>query len=330
MNKEILKEQVLSLIFFNGMKKLMIPKELDFIEEIRIRAGRSVILLSKNSEWFLRDDGQVVNNIRNLFVPTKEDLYKMLQVICKNSLYAYQEEISNGFITLEGGHRVGVVGKILFDKGKIKNVVNFSGLNFRISREVIGCANEILKYVIREGQVLSTLIISPPGAGKTTILRDLSRQISNGVPRLKLKGFKVGIVDERYELLGETDGKFEHDLGIRTDVIQGCPKDIGILMLLRTMSPQVVITDEIGDDRDFTAIKKSMNAGIKIITSYHSYSLREENFRKGVRKFIKEGIFDRIIYLSSNFGPGTLEEVYDTRQKKFLYVRSQLFKVLEG
>jgi stage III sporulation protein AA len=321
MKKVPSQDQVLPYIFFKGLKKLVFPVELDSVEEIRIRAGRSVILMSGDEEWFLREDGQVVQSSRNHLIPTREDLYKMLQVICKNSLYAFQEEISNGFITLDGGHRVGLVGKILFHKGKIKNVVGFSGLNFRISKEIKGASNEILKYVIGNGQVLNTLIISPPGAGKTTVLRDLTRQISNGVPQYQLKGFKVGIVDERNELLGEGDGEYEHDLGLRTDVLQGCPKDIGILMLLRTMSPQVVITDEIGDDRDFSAIKKSINAGIKIITSYHSYNLREASFRKGVGKFIKEGIFERIISLSTYRGPGTLEEVYDTQQKQFLFLR---------
>lgn len=315
-------QEVLQFLFFKELRNIKIPKDITFIEEIRIRVGRPVMLLGKGREFFLQEDGSLGNNLSKSFKPKKEDLFKILQLISKNSIYAYQDELINGFITIDGGHRVGVVGKVIVIDGKVKSMVNFSGLNFRIAKNVRGCSDKILKFMVLEGQVLNTLIISPPGAGKTTMLRDVIRNLSNGISSLKLKGFKVGVVDERFELVGGLGGRLDDfDIGIRTDVLEGSPKNIGILMLLRTMSPQVVVTDEIGDEGDFLAIKKSINSGVKIITSFHGIGLEDFKLRAGLRSFLDEGLFDRVILLGETHGKGSLEEVYDVKNKKFLYKR---------
>jgi stage III sporulation protein AA len=313
--------QILPYIFFNGIQKIDLPKRYTDIEEIRIRAGRPVIFWNHKRELFLKKNGTLSYDALDAYIPCAKEILNILDRMTEHSMYAYQKQLTHGYVTLEGGHRVGVIGKVLVEGGEIKTLFEFTGLNFRVGRQVMGCSQKLIPYILKERQVQNTLILSPPGAGKTTMLRDLAKQLSDGIPQMEISGMKVGIVDERYEIRGPEAEGLNYDLGMRTDVLSGSPKDLGILMMMRTMSPHVILTDEIGDDRDFYAIQKMMHAGIKIITSYHGNSILEEKKRHGLQKFIQDQLFDRIVVLSARQGPGTLEEVYDVATQSLIKER---------
>ena len=186
---------------------------------------------------------------------------------------------------------------------------HITSFNIRIAREILNVANKVLPFIIENGQVLHTLILSPPQMGKTTLLRDICRQLSNGFPGFG--GVKIGIVDERSEIAGCFQGIPQNDVGVRTDILDGCPKAIGIIMMIRSMSPNVIITDEIGKPEDVMAIEDALNAGIKIITSAHSSGLDDARRRPILKSLIDKNIFQRILVLGNSLGTGTLERVYD-------------------
>jgi len=291
----------------------------DSIEEIRLRAGKPVIVQNYNNEWFLDKKGQLAKEAKNPYIPRQEEILKTLELMSENSIYAFQDEIKNGFITLRGGHRVGIAGRVVLDGGSVKNIKDISGLNIRISKEIKGCARKIMKFVINKNQVLNTLIISPPQCGKTTMLRDIARILSNGCDEMNFKGIKVGVVDERSEIGACYRGIPQNDLGIRTDVLDACPKSIGMIMMIRSMSPQVIITDEIGNKGDKDSILSVFNAGVKIITSAHGYNITEMKSRREVIGLMEEKVFERYIVLSNAKGPGTLAEVIDGHTMETIY-----------
>ena len=190
------------------------------------------------------------------YIVTKEELRETMDYISHYSLYAYENELRQGFVTVEGGHRVGVAGKVIMEKERVKNIQYISSLNIRVSHEVLGCADRLIPYIVANKQVCHTLIISPPCCGKTTLIRDLIRQISDG--NEYVKGCSVGVVDERSELGGCYLGIAQNHLGTRTDVLDCCPKAEGMIMLIRSMSPQVIAVDEIGTVEDIHAIEYAM------------------------------------------------------------------------
>jgi stage III sporulation protein AA len=289
-------------------------EKLDGLEEIRLRAGKPLMIFYRNSDWFVTPDGQLTRNFYNSYMVYQQEIIKTLELMSENSIYAYQDEIKSGFLTLRGGHRVGISGKVVLQDGKIRNIKDFNGLNIRIAKEVKGCADNLIRYITKSSfDVYNTLIVGPPQCGKTTILRDLARLLSNGDPEHNFVGLKVGIVDERSEIAACCKGLPQNDVGYRTDVMDGCPKALGMEMLLRSMSPGIIITDEIGTSGDKDAILKVLNSGIKIIASAHGYNISELKMRDELLGLIKSGAFDRYIVLSSKHGPGTLEEVVDGR-----------------
>jgi len=273
----------------------------------------------------LETSGELKAKPENPVFASQEQIIKTLELISENSIYAFQDEIRNGYITLRGGHRVGITGKAVLDGTGIKNLKDISGLNIRVSREIRGCSDQILKFIVQgENDIYNTLIISPPKCGKTTILRDIARSVSDGVPQIGLKGLKVGIVDERSEIAACFKGSPQKQVGVRTDVLDACPKQIGMSMLLRSMSPDVIITDEIGSSGDKEALMQVINAGVKIVTTAHGYSISQLKLRKEVLSMLEEKVFDRLVVLSCKNGPGTLEEVIDGSSMKFLYRREKL------
>ncbi len=286
--------------------------DLNNMEEIRLRAGKPLMVFYKKNDWFVTQNGQLTRSFSEAYVVDQREIIKTLELMSENSIYAFQDEIKSGYITLRGGHRIGLSGKVVLQEGKIRNIKDFSGLNIRIAKEVKGCAKHIIKYIIKNNSdIYNTLIIGPPQCGKTTILRDLSRILSNGELEYDFNGMKVGIVDERSEIAACCKGVPQNDVGYRTDVLDGCPKVLGMEMLLRSMSPGIIITDEIGTHGDREAILKVLNSGIKIIASAHGYNITELKMRDELLSLIKSGAFERYIVLSSRNGPGTLEEVVD-------------------
>lgn len=265
------------------------------LTELRLRAGQPVIVRGINKEGFLSVRGEYTSDIKEAYRADVSEITEYLRYLCKDSFYAYEDELRQGFITAEGGHRIGVTGKIVMDGERIRTVKNISGLNIRIAKQRKGVADGILPSVYRDGRVQNLLIISPPACGKTTLLRDLIRQISNGTSYGK--GCNVGVVDERSEIGGCYMGVAQNDLGIRTDLLDGCPKALGMMFLLRTMSPEVIAVDEIGGQEDAAAIRQAVRCGCRVIATVHGEDLKDVKRRNGVGELLCDGIFDKYFLL---------------------------------
>jgi len=285
------------------------------LEEIRVRYNQPLLLRLGEDEFFLDPHGNLVSSPVAGYKVTAEDIWKTVQLICQGSVYAFEEEFRQGYLTLPGGHRVGLAGKAVLERGVVKTLKEIGSLNFRIARAVPGAATPLLPYILnfREKRIYQTLIISPPRAGKTTILRDLIRHLSYGIPSLNFPGINVGVVDERSEIAACYQGVPQHDLGPRADVLDHCPKAQGMIMLLRSMSPQVIATDEIGRPEDVEALGEMVNTGVGILATVHASSLEELEQRPNIRQVIVRGIFQRFVLLSRRKGPGTIEGIWDSQ-----------------
>lgn len=292
--------------------------QLAYLMEIRLRVNRPLLLVLGSVDIMVSSVGDIVNDQDAAYLCTREDINKILQLISKNSLYAFEQELKMGFLTIHGGHRVGLAGQAIVDGGEMKSLKNISSLNIRMARELKGCGDKIMPYIITGGnRVLSTLVISPPCCGKTTILRDLIRQISIG--NKEFRGLQVGVVDERSEIAACKNGIPTVDLGPRTDVLDGCPKASGMLMLIRSMSPAVVATDELGRAEDVCAVREALNAGVSILATVHGRDINEILQRPYVGELIQHKYFDRYVVLSDRPKVGTIEKIVDSKEHKILW-----------
>lgn len=284
---------------------------LDKLEEVRLRLDRPLMLRVGGRDFFARKDGAVETNPSSGYKVNAVDLEKVLHNISGSSMYALEEELRNGYVTLPGGHRVGLTGKAVLEKGQVKTLKHLSGLNVRICREVRGIADGLIKGLIdhKNNNIYHTVIFSPPRCGKTTMLRDLVRLISNGVDSLNFAGRTVGVVDERSEIAGCHRGIPQMDVGIRTDVLDGCPKAQGMVMLLRSMSPDIIATDEIGKMEDIEALEEVFNAGIRVIVTIHGSSLQELANRPALKYLLQLNVIERFVLLGRSRGVGTVEKI---------------------
>ncbi len=289
-------------------------------EEIRLRHSQPLIIYWAGGESYLGKRGPAAS-IKEAYPVTGEDLERTLELISSYSLYACEEEMRGGFLTIPGGHRVGLGGRFVVEAGSIKTLRNISSLNFRVARQIKGAGEKVLPFLIDRhvGRIYHTLIISPPQGGKTTLLRDLARLISNGVGILGQGGQKVGIVDERSEIAGCFQGVPQLDVGIRTDVLDACPKAEGIMLMLRSLSPQVIITDEIGRDEDVRALEDAVHVGVSVLASAHGSALEEICRRPVLGLMLENNYFERLVFLSNSRGPGTLEMIVEGERGLPLY-----------
>ena len=279
----------------NSIKEFLMA---DGIQEIRIKVGKPIILNLSFEEKVLD------------YIPTREDLRYMITKISNYSLYAFEEEIKQGYITLKGGHRVGLAGECVISKGEVRTIKNISSLNIRICKEVIGSSNKVMRFITNDNRVYNTLIVSPPKCGKTTILRDIAKNLSNGMYQINLKGKKVTIVDERSEIAACYNGIPQMNVGIRTDILDNCLKKSGMIMAIRSLSPEVLICDEIGTKGDLEALNMAFNCGVNIIATVHGYDINDVYGRAVFKDLIDNCILERIILLSNRKGAGTIEKVY--------------------
>lgn len=269
------------------------------LQEIRLRIGKPLIIVSDNIEFVLHK------------IIEKEELMEILEYVSSYSLYAFKNELKQGFITIEGGHRVGITGQVQIEEGEVKNIKHISSMNIRISHEVLNCADVIFPYITEDKQICNTLIISPPRCGKTTMLRDLIRQVSDG--NRWVRGCTVGVVDERSELGGCYLGVPQNQLGIRTDILDCCPKSKGMLMLVRSMAPEVIAVDEIGSAEDIHALEYAMHCGCKMIATVHGTSMEEIRKKPILDELVKRHKFERYVVLGNTHHIGEIEGVYDNR-----------------
>lgn len=270
--------------------KMILEHNTQKIEEIRIRAGKPVILKLGMIEIILK------------YIVKNSEIIGIVQSMCSNSVYAYQNQICNGYITLPGGNRAGIGGNVVFKDGQVSNISYIYSINIRISHQIEGASNEVIRYVLdtKNNTVFNSLIVSPPGVGKTTIIRDIAKKISDGISEINFKGIDTVIVDERGEIAALNRGVSYNDVGIRTDILDNVPKTVGIRMAVRSLAPKVIIADEIGNKDDVSIINYAVCSGVKCIFTAHGSTMEDLIKNDEIKKIIDRQLFSRIIFLDKN------------------------------
>ena len=287
------------------------------LQEIRIRAGQPVFLIIDGAEWVLGEQGLLSGSGAKTAPRAEKRLLKeLLEIFARHSLYAYEDEIRQGFLTIEGGHRVGLCGKAVLEGDKVRTIKEISSLNIRIAHEKRGCADAVFPYLFEDGGLVNTLLVSPPGAGKTTMLRDMIRQVSDG--SRYGPGRSVAVVDERSELAACFLGQPQCDLGMRTDVLDGCPKAVGMMMAIRSMAPYAVAVDEIGTKEDLEALRQASNCGCRILATVHGSSVFDLTNKPVISEMVREKVFARYVVLGKNPHPGTVIGIYDENRRELI------------
>ena len=278
-------ENILDYFSIN-VRKIIEENYSDKIEEIRLRSNKPLCIK-------IGQENKLID-----YIVKQQDVLQSFEKVCENSVYSYKRQICDGYITIRGGNRVGIVGSAIVDNGQVVNINYISSLNFRIARQIIGCSNLVVRELIdyENDSLYNTLLISPPGCGKTTLLRDIIRNISNGIE--DFKGRTVGVVDERGEIAAMYKGIPQNDIGIRSDVIDNMSKPEAMRILVRSMAPDVIACDEIGSLEDIKAIDYSMCSGVKGIFTAHGSSINEIERNPEISKLLDKHIFERIILLN--------------------------------
>ncbi|MGG1551660.1 stage III sporulation protein AA [Paenibacillus ferrarius] len=292
------------------------------IEEIRVRESRPLEISWEDRYAFVSPTGRLVNDDSAAYRPTRQDCMALLEMLTNHSLYTFEEELRRGYITVTGGHRVGLAGRTILENGHVKQIRDVGSFNLRIAKEIHGVGRDILPGLVDPviGSLHHTLIISPPQQGKTTLIRDLARLISRGEWGSRyahLTGKKVGIIDERSELAASHKGVPRFDLGPRTDVMDGCPKAEGMMMMIRSLSPEVLVVDEIGRAEDAVAIHEAVHSGIRVLATAHGASYEDIRRRPVLRELIADGVFMKHVILSRRKGAQASFRILDHTGKPF-------------
>lgn len=297
-------------LFDEQLKKLFNKLDLSKLYEIRLRRNCPIVINYNGKNVHLLTEGLFQGE--KVYVNT-QIIEKILRRATENSLYAYNNQLKQGYITAKGGVRIGVAGETVPSENLLPvTIKNVNSLNIRIPHEVSGCSKHIFKFIYSlDTGIKNTLIISPPGAGKTTILRDIACKLTTDVNRI----YNVLIVDERFEIAACVDGDAKLNVGYNTDIISGSTKKFGFSNGVRVLKPDVIITDELMNEDDSQACINAINSGVKVIASIHAKNHIEVLNKKSFSMLIKDRYFERIIVLSNEKGPGTCEMIYDQELK---------------
>lgn len=249
----------------------------DDVSEIRLRYCQVVSLVKKSKEIFL-----VTEKV------AQKDLEYVLAKACEYSLHSVQSQISRGYLTMEGGHRLGICGSVVMEDGKVSTLKDISSISIRIAKEFTGIAKKLVPQLIENGQFHNTLLLSPPGFGKTTLLRDMIKELSTSL-------FRVSVVDERGEIAAMQHGMARFDVGQSTDVLDGCPKSMGLLFLLRSMNPQILAVDEITEEEDVESLIQVSGCGVKLLATAHGATSSDLFARPVYQRLMAFGLFQRLI-----------------------------------
>lgn len=298
------------------------------LQEIRLRVGGPVLVYIEGREYYFGPEGlsfertpegvnrvmmqggmgEIVSGKKKPWILTREQMNACLEYMSSYSAYAFMEEVRQGFLTLPGGHRVGLCGKTVMEGDSIKTICNMGSLNIRVAHEKKNCSRPWLPYLYEEKRPCSLLILSPPGCGKTTLLRDFIRQLSNGNPFGK--GVTVSVIDERSEIAACYQGIPQNEVGIRTDVLDCCKKAAGMELVIRSMAPKVLAIDELGGEEDVNALERVLNCGCKLLATVHGESIRRLEERPALKRLFRERWFERYLVLKGGC-VGEVEGIYD-------------------
>lgn len=298
-------------VFPTSIRPRMRKINWDGLEEIRVRIGWPVELIYGNhNEWLGNYDSMI----------DRQCLDEMLNYITGYSIYSMDEEIKQGYITFSGGHRIGITGHATYEalrdtrEHRITNIIDIGGLNIRIAHERKGCAEKIVPHLRKGSSIYNTIFFAAPGAGKTTYLRDTIRILSEGMKSgdmIQHQGFKVCVIDERSEIAACVEGKAQNDLGKRTDILDACPKEIGMKMVLRTMSPDIIAVDEIGKEEEFVLLEQMRCSGVKILGTVHAGDMQEVLRNPMIRDGVKSGAIERFVELIRQDNGQRKHRIYD-------------------
>lgn len=302
-------------ILSTPIKKLIRQSKLQVekLEEIRLRIGQPVWLLYERMPFYLKKDSSIGRGKELAYIVTEMDLKETLEYASGFSMYAYEHERRQGYLTIQGGHRIGMAGKVVMEQGKVKTISDIAMLNIRLAHECIGCAKKILPYIKEQEEVVSTLILSPPGGGKTTLLRDFIRELAS-----EEEGYTVGVVDERSELAACYKGVPQNQLGVTVDVLDGCSKAEGMRMLLRSMAPEIIAVDEIGSMEDIEAIRQVTNNGCRLLATMHGSNMEDMKKKHSVNILMEENVFQRFIVLDNRYHAGRIKGIYKDYGKEWV------------
>lgn len=289
-------DNVIKILPESIARKILAQTNKEDITEIRLRVGFNARI------YFGIREAELMASVH------KQDLLNILKNISLNSIYSVQNDINKGYITTEGGNRIGIAGEVVIADGKIKNIKEISSMNIRVAHEYIGVSNGFMDKVVVLGQIQNTLIVSPPGLGKTTLLRDVIRNLSE-------MGYNVSVIDERGEIASMYAGSSALNIGTRTDVISFVDKATGMQMAVRSLRPDVVCTDEIGGKEDVLAIKYLCKCGVAFITTMHGRNVKDVKLSY-MKEIINDGYLDTIIVLSNKKGIGSIERIYTNVMNK--------------
>lgn len=290
-------DSILPIELNEAIQKLNFNK----INEIRLRVGQPIVI-DYCGVYFLCRKGITDKKIEAI-ICTKNMIEQIISKVTENSLYAFNEQLKQGFLTAYGGIRIGVCGECVYENNVLKTIKSISSLNIRIPHEVKNCSLKILNYVA-SNDIKNTLILSPPGAGKTTMLRDLALQLSDRFCK------NILVIDERNEIANCVAGVCQHNIGHFTDIITNSNKIYGLESGIRSMKPDIVMTDEIANVNDINAISYALGCGVKVIATTHCASFEELQLKQDFSQLIKNKLFDLYVVLSTKHGPGTVEAIY--------------------